>query len=342
MSQAVVPRNPVQPGSGHSAAEGGTLIPRSKRTSSLAVPSVQLVGHEGEVFTCQFDPTGEVFASGGFDRSILLWRTYGDWANYGMLKGHSGAVLQVQWVADGVHLYSTSTDKTVALWDAQSGERIKRWREHSAIVNCCALQPGFVGPGVVASGSDDGTVRLWDTRHKSSIHTIDRGFPITAVAYNLSGDHLFIAGLDNTITVWDVRQRSISDRWVGHTDTVTGLAVSTHQGALLSYGMDNTARVWDTQPFVAGDRCKRVLQGAPSGFEKNLIKPAWSRDGQLVATGGGDRTITVWHARSGELAYKLPGHKGCVNQVHFHPREPILLSASTDRTLFLGEIDPEP
>jgi Prp8 binding protein len=38
------------------------------------------------------------------------------------------------------------------------------------------------------------------------------------------------------------------------------------------------------------------------------------------------------------MLYKLPGHNGSVNDVQFHPNEPIVGSASSDRTLFLGEL----
>jgi WD40 repeat protein len=43
-------------------------------------------------------------------------------------------------------------------------------------------------------------------------------------------------------------------------------------------------------------------------------------------------------AVSGEVQYALPGHKGSVNEVVFHPKEPIVGSCSNDRTLFLGEL----
>jgi Prp8 binding protein len=38
------------------------------------------------------------------------------------------------------------------------------------------------------------------------------------------------------------------------------------------------------------------------------------------------------------VQYALPGHKGGVNEVVFHPKEPIIASASNDRTIFLGEL----
>ncbi|KAF3097320.1 U5 small nuclear ribonucleoprotein, partial [Orbilia oligospora] len=47
----------------------------------------------------------------------------------------------------------------------------------------------------------------------------------------------------------------------------------------------------------------------------------------------------VWDSDSKKLLYKLPGHKGTINDVRFMPgNEPIIVSASSDRTLLLGEL----
>lgn len=69
-------------------------------------------------------------------------------------------------------------------------------------------------------------------------------------------------------------------------------------------------------------RVYRSLTGAPAGFEGNLIRCAWSKHdgGSRVAAGGGDRSVTVWDVQEGKVAYKLPGHKGTVTGVDFHPR----------------------
>ena len=46
----------------------------------------------------------------------------------------------------------------------------------------------------------------------------------------------------------------------------------------------------------------------------------------------------VCDVATAEELYYLPGHKGSVNEVDFHPKEPILGSASSDKTVYLGEI----
>ena len=99
--------------------------------------------------------------------------------------------------------------------------------------------------------------------------------------------------------------------------------------------------IWDVKPFSKNPtRMLRRLDGAPHGFENNLIRASWSPDGLRVAAGSGDRTVVVWDAESARILYKLPGHKACVNDVDFHPKEPILASGSSDRLIYLGELDP--
>jgi Prp8 binding protein len=91
-------------------------------------------------------------------RDAVLWHTYGDCANYAAALGHSGAVLEVQWTADGEHLVTASTDRTAAVWDAPTASRIRRLKGHSGIVNSVAVARG--DGAAVVTGSDDGTVRV--------------------------------------------------------------------------------------------------------------------------------------------------------------------------------------
>jgi len=56
---------------------------------------------------------------------------------------------------------------------------------------------------------------------------------------------------------------------------------------------------------------------------KNLLRCAWSPDGSKVSAGSADRYVYIWDANTRRILYKLPGHNGSVNDVDFHPKEPI-------------------
>ena len=121
-------------------------------------------------------------------------------------------------------------------------------------------------------------------------------------------------------------------------DTITSVSISPTENHLLVNSMDSVIRIFDVNPF-SNERLISNLSGCPHGFEKNLIRSCWSGDGMYVASGGGDRNVYVWDTRTRTVQFKLPGHKGCVGTVDWHPREPILLSGSVDKTAYLGELD---
>ena len=73
-------------------------------------------------------------------------------------------------------------------------------------------------------------------------------------------------------------------------------------------------------------------------FERLLLRCDWSADGQQVTAGSSDRSVYIWDASTRKLLYKLPGHNGSVNEAVFHPKEPIIGSCSSDKTIFLGEL----
>ncbi|KAJ1722867.1 hypothetical protein LPJ53_002737 [Coemansia erecta] len=313
-----------------------------KRTSGLQAPIMQLTGHSGEVTTCRFSPDGAHLASGSADKQVFLWNTYGDCSNYGVLQGNKGTILELQWMPSGERLITASADTSVSIWDTTTGERIKRCRRHTEAANACSpLSFGTGDDDVFISGADDGMLLLWDARERRPVNAVEHGVPITSVAASQSGNMVYAGSLDNCITGWDVRNLSEPSLVLcGHSDSVMGISISPKTGNyLVSTSLDNTVRLWDLRPYCRlPNRCERVFTGAPHNFERNLIRPAIDRDETMVASGSADRTMTIWNLRSGEIKYKLPGHKGCVTQVDFHPHEPVVLSGSVDRSMFVGEI----
>ena len=268
--------------------------------------------------------------------AIVLWNTYGDCENYGLMEGHKGAVLELRWSRDSRMIYTASADMTLGTWDTETGIRLRKHVGHEDIVN--AVDAFRTGGETLVSGSDDGSIGLWDPRQKAAAAVYEDKYPICAVAFSQAGDQIYSGGLDEEIKVWDVRQRSVAYTLLGHGDTITSLAVSPDGTTLASNSMDNTVKLWNIQPFAPPNRLVKSLEGAPHSFEKNLHRVGWNADGARLGAGSGDRTVVVWDVASGVVRWKLPGHRGSVNDVSFSPIEPIIASASTDRKIILGEL----
>jgi Prp8 binding protein len=306
------------------------------RTSGLKAPIMQLTGHEAGVMSLRFSPTGKYVATGSLDKQLFLWHVYGECENTHVFKGHKGAILQVDWSVDGEQICSASADKTLLVWDVETGKRVKKFQEHGSHVNsvCCAREDSHL----LASGSDDCSARIWDTRVRRSLQTFTNKYQQTAVAFSADDNLLFTGGIDNIVQAWDRRKMAVAFTLQGHTDTITSLRLSPDGSYLLSNAMDSSLRIWDVRPYAPTDRCIKTFSGSVHNFEKNLLRSNWAPDGRRVTSGSADRFVYIWDTTSRQIMYKLPGHVGSVNEVDFHPKEPIVGSCSSDKKVFLGEI----
>jgi WD40 repeat protein len=98
---------------------------------------------------------------------------------------------------------------------------------------------------IVATGSDDGSARLWDI---VSGHVV-RSFgghtaPVTSVVFSPDGRVLFTGSLDKTVKAWDVSTGKEIRRMMDHTNGVIGLAISPDGKTLLSRSLDGTVSLW--------------------------------------------------------------------------------------------------
>eukprot|EP00921_Rhytidocystis_pertsovi_P016735 GHVQ01026371.1.p1 GENE.GHVQ01026371.1~~GHVQ01026371.1.p1 ORF type:complete len:357 (-),score=38.09 GHVQ01026371.1:266-1336(-) len=316
---------------------GGVLGLAENRKSRLQAPTMLYTGHEGEVFSVEFSPDGNNMASGSFDRSILVYHVYGDCENWCALKGHTNAVLELHWSPDGSRIFSCSADNTLAIWDVEAGTRIKKLNGHTAVVNSC--HTARRGPSLLVSGGDDGTTKIWDARARRCVKTFEHQYQILSVTFDDSAERVFSGSLDNTIRIYNMVTGTEEGVLMGHTDSITGLDVSKDGSFLLSNGMDQTIRLWDISPFPAtANRLMNVLAGATHNFEKNLLRVRWSRDDAYCASGSADRYVYVWDMSTKKVLYRLPGHAGSVNEVCFHPSEPVIASCSSDKQVYMGEL----
>mmetsp|Transcript_12642 Transcript_12642/g.20823 ORF Transcript_12642/g.20823 Transcript_12642/m.20823 type:complete len:362 (+) Transcript_12642:135-1220(+) len=318
-----------------------TSNPNTIRTSSLASPTMKLSGHKGSIYTLAYDPLGEVLCSGSFDSTCLLWNaSNGQYDNFNVLSGHKNAVLDCKFTNDGEKVITASADYNLGVYDVRTGERLKRFMGHKGIVNAVGVIAKDGSPCLAVSASDDRTCRLWDTRVRGEVGCLEDSYQVTAVAYGNDGLTVFAGGIDNCITAWDVRQMKKTMTMKGHTDTITCLSLNPKGTHILSNSMDGTLKTWDVRPFVDSGKKRhdKTFVGGTHNAEKGLLNCSWSADGTMVSGGSADRIVHIWDELSAEELYSLPGHAGCVNAVVFHPKENVVASASSDKSIFVGEL----
>jgi WD40 repeat protein len=192
----------------------------------------------------------------------------------------------------------------------------------------------------LASGGEDGTVRVWDARagQEALILQGHTGF-VTAVCFGPNGHRLAIASSDKTVKVWDTLAGQVTLTFKGHTFPVSAVAFSPDGTRLASAserspdqrflefgelspeqpGGVGYVKVWDAQ---TGQEFLTLKEGVG-----RVTAVCFSPDGARLASGGGDGTVKVWDARTGQELLTLRGHSSRVRSVAFSPDGARLASA---------------
>ncbi len=244
------------------------------------------------------------------------------------LEGHRSDVLAVAFSPDRRTLASGSRDRTIRLWDTNTGEHKLTLEGHTSGVTCLAFSPDG---NTLASGSWDHTIRLWDAETGQPLQTLEEHTDgVRSVVFSPDGRTLASGGYDNILRLWDAETGQHKPALEGHTDYIRSVVFSPDGRTLASGSYDRTLRVWDAET----GELLRTLEGHTDG----ILSVAFSPDGGTLASGSYDRTLRVWDAETGELLRTLEGPMDDVNSVAFSPDGNTLVSGGyVDTILFYGD-----
>lgn len=164
-----------------------------------------LEGHNGWVTslaTSAADP--DLLLSGSRDKTLITWKLTGDDSQYGVPKksfrGHSHIVQDVTISADGAYALSASWDRTLRLWDLESGECTQRFVGHNGDVLSCSIAKNL---RQIVSASRDKTVKVWNTIGECMQTLTGHNDWVSAVRFSPSEDSSTVisASWDKTVKV---------------------------------------------------------------------------------------------------------------------------------------------
>jgi eukaryotic-like serine/threonine-protein kinase len=314
-------------------------------------------GHQQEVCCVAFHPGGALVASGGADRMVRIWNA----ATGSQILEFPAAASRVNAIAfspDGARLATGSLDHTVHVWDAANGRPIAVFAGHAAAV----IEVAFSADGTkLVSAGQDATVKLWNltsepgVRRFQSVSETAGTFNkpdstdlsatnvrwVGGVAFRPSGNEVAAAGTNQTVGIWDAATGVLTDELRDGWGMMIALAYDRQGTRLAVAETDRNVRIWNLgairQPLLLSD------------LSEGVASVAFSPDGNVLATGGGDpprviqapagkfpaaendqRKIRFWNSSDGHEIRSLRGHTGSIHALVFSPDGALLSSAGAD------------
>jgi uncharacterized caspase-like protein len=179
---------------------------------------------------------------------------------------------------------------------------------------------------ILASGSGDNTIKLWNLQTGQLLHTLSRGSDtVWSIAAGPDGQTLASGSGDKRIKIWSLQARKLLRAFSGHSNTVRTVVISPDGQTLASGSGDATIKLWNLQ---TGELLRTL-----SGHTSRVISIAISSDGQTLASGSVDKTVKIWNLQTGELLRTLSKHSGWVNSVVISSDRQLLFSGSEDKTI---------
>jgi WD40 repeat protein len=245
--------------------------------------------------------------------------------------GHSAQVTDLAFTPDGENIVSASNDKTIRIWDWQSGVTLRTIRGYlgngsDGKIFAVAVSPD--GKTVAAGGyfgaslgdkPPYGDVRLFDFatgKMKAVLKAAD--YATYDLAFSPDGTILAAGGADGVVYLWRLDDKSVTgwtldkkldaDSW--HIDKLAFVAAGTRLAATTT---DNGIRLWDV---AKGEEIALPAEAEPLR-DISVMALAVSQDGSLFATGGKDGQVQLWHAADGTLLRAMPKQDFLIGSLTF-------------------------
>ena len=244
-----------------------------------------------------------------------------------LFSGIMGGANAVSYSPGGLMLAAAHWDRTVRLWDTNTGNRrpLSTFTGHTDEIHTVAFSPDG---SMLASGSADNTIRVWNVQTEELMAILPYRDAINTIDFSPDSHMLAGGSADGSIQVWDAGTGDRIYEFKEHTNSVWAIDFSPSGKILISTSLDGTVQLWDL--VAPGGRLHE-----PTQYNTPVYAVKFSQDGRSFATSGANQKIRVWNTNTRELTSTLTGHNDIVPTVTLSPDGTTLASGSLDGTVRL-------
>ncbi|XP_063056160.1 WD repeat-containing protein 47b [Engraulis encrasicolus] len=282
-------------------------LPKGRSPSTVPEPEVcfkRIKHHKGSIYCIAWSPCGQLLATGSNDKYVKVLPFNADTCNASgpdlEFSMHDGTIRDVTFMegpeSGGAILISAGAgDCNIYTTDCQRGQGLHALSGHTGHILSLYAWGGWL----IASGSQDKTVRFWDLRTPSCVRVVGTtlhgsGSAVASVAVDPSGRLLATGQEDSSCMLYDIRGGRTVQSYRPHGSDVRSVRFSPGAHYLLTGSYDTKVMITDLQ----GDLTKPLPVTVAGEHADKVIQCRWHPQDLAFLSSSADRTVTLWTHKS--------------------------------------------
>uniref|UniRef100_A0ABI7ZIX4 CTLH domain-containing protein n=1 Tax=Felis catus TaxID=9685 RepID=A0ABI7ZIX4_FELCA len=256
--------------------------------------------HKGSIYCVAWSPCGQLLATGSNDKYVKVLPFNAETCNATgpdlEFSMHDGTIRDLAFMegpeSGGAILISAGAgDCNIYTTDCQRGQGLHALSGHTGHILALYTWSGWM----IASGSQDKTVRFWDLRVPSCVRVVGTTFhgtgsAVASVAVDPSGRLLATGQEDSSCMLYDIRGGRMVQSYHPHSSDVRSVRFSPGAHYLLTGSYDMKIKVTDLQ----GDLTKQLPIMVVGEHKDKVIQCRWHTQDLSFLSSSADRTVTLW------------------------------------------------
>ncbi|XP_072367518.1 WD repeat-containing protein 47-like [Scyliorhinus torazame] len=256
--------------------------------------------HKGSIYCVAWSHCGQLLATGSNDKYVKVLPFSAETCNATgpdlEFSMHDGTIRDLAFMegpeSGGAILISAGAgDCNIYTTDCQRGQGLHALSGHTGHILALYTWGGWM----IASGSQDKTVRFWDLRVPSCVRVVGTAFhgsgsAVASVAVDPSGRLLATGQEDSSCMLYDIRGGRVVQIYQPHGSDVRSVRFSPGAYYLLTGSYDTTVKVTD----LRGDLIKTLPTTVVSNHKDKVIQCRWHTEDLSFLSSSADRTVTLW------------------------------------------------